>query len=92
MTLEAMIKVTTQEEADQCLEEYISELVAAGQKRRRAKKIAKNNLGYYAGYYDEETARRVWKLYRTKHPVFNHRWPDATEAFHLGMKWAKSHP
>lgn len=89
MTLEEMLRATTQEEADRCLDEYIRELVVTGLKRRRAKKIAKNNIGYFAGYYDEKTARLIWKLYRTSHPIFNHRWPKPAESFHLGKKWAR---
>lgn len=90
MTLEEMAKVSTQEEADRCLKEYIDELMAeTGKKRRAAKKLAKVNIGYYAGYCDEETARRIWHLYRTQHPIFNHRLPSPSEAFHLGKKWAR---
>jgi hypothetical protein len=90
MTLEEMIKVTTQEEADRCLKEYVDELMAeTGKKRRAAKKIAKTNIGYYAGYYDDETIRRIWRLYRTRHPVFGRSFPTPVEAFNLGRKWAK---
>lgn len=89
MTLDEMARVTTQEDANRCLDEYIRELVATGLKWRRAKKIAKNNIGYYSGYCGEGTARLIWRLYRTKHPIFNHRWPQATEAFYLGKKWAQ---
>lgn len=90
MTLEEMAKVSTQEEADRCLKEYIDELMAeTGKNRRAAKKLAKVNIGYFAGYHDEETARRIWKLYRTRHPIFDRRWPQPREAFHLGKKWAR---
>ena len=89
MTLDEMARVTTQEAANRCLDEYIRELVATGLKWRRAKKIAKNNIGYYSGYCGEDQARLIWRLYRTKHPIFNHRWPQATEAFYLGKKWAQ---
>lgn len=84
-----MARVTTQEEANRCLREYINELMATGLKRRQAKKIAKNNIGYYAGYCDREKARQIWKFYRTSHPIFGHHFPTASEAFHLGKKWAR---
>lgn len=32
--------------------------------------IAKQNLGYYAGYYDNETRKRVETLFECSHPVF----------------------
>ena len=60
-----------------------------GKNLRLAKKIAKKNIGYWAGYYDEETTKRIWKLYRTEHPVFGKRWPKPDEAFRLGLKWGK---
>jgi hypothetical protein len=31
---------------------------------------AKENIGYYAGYYDKETWERVYRLYNTTHPIF----------------------
>lgn len=89
MTLEDMARVRTQEEADRCLNAYINELMATGLKYRRAKKIAKNNIGYYAGYCDEGTARLIWNLYRTSHPIFGHHFPTSAEAFGLGKKWAR---
>ncbi len=30
----------------------------------------RNNLGYYAGYYDRETQERVQALYGAPHPLF----------------------
>lgn len=35
---------------------------------RTAEQIAKINIGYYAGYYSTETAKRVYELFETKHP------------------------
>lgn len=41
-------------------------------KRSRAKheSIQRSNLGYWAGYHDEKTRRRVERLFGAKHPVF----------------------
>lgn len=35
-----------------------------------AEQIVNANLGYYAGYYDNETRLRVEKLFSCSHPVF----------------------
>ena len=35
-----------------------------------AEQIAKANLGYYAGYYDNKTRQRVEKLFCCEHPIF----------------------
>jgi hypothetical protein len=51
--------------------------------------IQKSNLGYYAGYYDMETAARVQRLFQCVHPIFGNLNPTAEEAFELGKRWAK---
>ncbi len=38
--------------------------------KSEAKDLALNNLGYFAGYYDQETANRVKKLFLAVHPIF----------------------
>ena len=35
-----------------------------------AEEIAKINIGYFAGYYSNDTAARVNKLFDTTHPIF----------------------
>lgn len=83
--------VKTKEEAEAFLEAYINEILKARPKttRRIARKIAKKNIGYFAGYHDEETAKRIWKLFGTRHPVFGTRWPSPKHAFEMGIHWGK---
>lgn len=51
--------------------------------------IQKSNLGYFAGYYDNETMLRVNRLFRTVHPVFGGVPPTTpSESFALGEQWA----
>lgn len=38
--------------------------------RPEAETIERQNLGYYAGYYSQETRERVERLFRCAHPVF----------------------
>jgi hypothetical protein len=35
-----------------------------------AEAIERANIGYFAGYYDNETRERVERLFRCEHPVF----------------------
>lgn len=35
-----------------------------------ALKIAKNNFGYYAGYFDKHTCDLIYEVYCTEHPIF----------------------
>lgn len=43
-----------------------------------AERIERINLGYYAGYYDHETRRRVERLFLAKHPVFGSATPSGS--------------
>ena len=44
-----------------------------------------SNIGYYAGYYDQETAERCYRLYGAVHPIFGRTQPTAEQAFALGL-------
>jgi hypothetical protein len=37
-----------------------------------------DNLGYYAGYYDVETRKKVREVYGAVHPIFGDRYEDLT--------------
>lgn len=60
--------------------------------RAEAERIQLANLGYYAGYYDEETRRRVEKLFDAVHPIFGSvgKPISAEEAFRLGVESGQS--
>lgn len=38
--------------------------------RDEAERIERGNLGYYAGYYDEETRAQVERAFDCSHPIF----------------------
>jgi hypothetical protein len=68
---EPAMTIESQEEADA----YFAALVARQLKlvkvaRARAEKVERENLGYYAGYFDSATRQRVEKLFRCEHPYF----------------------
>lgn len=90
------MNITDPEDAKQYLEEYISFIqkyinnVPESDKRMRAEEVAKSNLGYYAGYYDNETRYRVEKLFMCSHPIFGSiekgGIPTADEVFEMGKQ------
>lgn len=71
-------------------EKCVKHNMSFGTPRKKAERIERTNLGYWAGYYDEETRRRVEKLFKCKHPVFGsiekNGPPTALEAFEMGKK------
>lgn len=90
-TLSPAMEITDHEEA----KAYFDELVRQNMKRwgqalERATEVTKINLGYFAGYYDNETMARVNKLFATTHPIFGNIAPTPKEAFELGKKLGES--
>ena len=75
------MEIKDQAEAD----EYLEALVQNHMKhfdwsREYATKVHKNNLGYFAGYYDSETMERVNRLFRTTHPILGSAFAAETES------------
>ena len=87
-TLGPAMEITDQAVADDYFEQLAAQHVSRD--RKDAARIVRENLGYYAGYYNEETQVRVNRLFHTEHPIFgkNTR-PSPTEALQAGMKLGK---
>ena len=83
----------TQEEADALFADMVGLCIESyGQTQEEARTACLNNIGYYAGYYDDETAGRVRRLFGAAHPIFGTTRPTAEEAFAKGKDLAeKSH-
>lgn len=85
------MKVETQAEADKLFEQIVLACMAMGQSREAAEEIQRRNLGYYAGYFSDETRRRVEHLFQCEHPVFGaiakKGPPTVMQAFELGLCW-----
>ena len=64
------MSVKTREEAAAMFERLVAHNMSQGHTREQAVNIEKQNLGYYAGYYDLETQRRVQELYGAVHPFY----------------------
>ena len=96
--LEPAMKITDKEDAEQYFESYVEYIQRFLDKNPRednktAEDIAKNNLGYFAGYYSNETRERVERLFLCEHPVFGsikeRGIPTTEEAFKMGMDYTK---
>ena len=94
-TLGPAMDITDQAEADDYFEQLVQHYMTCqsaetegGRSRVVAERIVRDNLGYYAGYYSDETQARVNRLFRTTHPVFGHKKPTPEEAFEAGKRLA----
>lgn len=86
--------MTDQATADAYFEECVRHTMRHGPSREEAESIERQNLGYFAGYYDQETRERVERLFKCAHPVFGaittNGAPTPREALAAGMVAAKS--
>ncbi len=64
------MKITDQAEADAYFKECVEHCMSFGNTREQAEPIERSNLGYFAGYYDDETRARVERLFQCAHPIF----------------------
>lgn len=84
------MKIKDQAKADAYFEECVAHNMKLGDNtREQAERIERVNLGYFAGYYDNETRLRVERLFRCCHPAFgpaSEGVPTTEEAFRLGQE------
>ena len=82
------MEITDESEAREYFEALVQHGMSFGQSREEAESIQKQNLGYYAGYYDNETRERVERLFCCAHPIFgsiaSKGSPTPAEALNLG--------
>jgi hypothetical protein len=82
--------ITDPLEADLFFEFLICLCTTTGKTRQEAMDIERENLGYWAGYYDNETRERVERLFRCEHPVFGsiakNGPPTPEQAFAAGVR------
>lgn len=80
-----IFKVQTEQEAQEhlaALTEWHVRLT--GKTEDEARSIELANIGYWAGYSDQEAFDLVLRLYGAKHPVFGNSYPDFQSAFNSG--------
>jgi hypothetical protein len=93
------MKITDQTEADAYFEACVqhtlgfNRFLLQGRTREEAEAIERRNIGYYAGYYSNETRERVERLFRCEHPFFGsiakNGPPTAEQAFKMGQDLAR---
>ena len=84
--------ITDANEAQEYFEKLVAHSMLHGNSRKEAEEIEKSNLGYFAGYYSNETRKRVEQLFSCAHPIFGtiaNGTPTPEQAFELGKKFAK---
>lgn len=87
------MKITDQAEAESYFRQCVDHLMRVrGYTKAEAEKIERINLGYWAGYYDNETRARVERLFKCAHPVFGpiaeNGPPSFAQAFGAGVALA----
>lgn len=86
---EPAMKITSQDAADAYFAECVEHTMGYGFSREKAEETERANLGYYAGYYDNETRARVEQLFQCAHPVFGtiaeNGAPTPEQAFAAGV-------
>ena len=71
VTIEALRRQTYRN-----FEVLVQDSMLHGKTREEAEKMERENLGYFAGYYNRDTMRRVNRLFKTRHPMIT---PEMTE-------------
>jgi hypothetical protein len=91
---EPAMMIKDQAEADAYFNECVEHTMQFATTREQAEKIERESLGYFAGYYDNETRERVERLFNCEHPYFGKISvkgpPTMEEAFQMGFKRGKA--
>ena len=64
------MQITEQAEADDYFLACVEHTMRHGADRAKAESIERGNLGYFAGYCNDEIRERVERLFRCAHPIF----------------------
>ena len=87
----SLAKQNRKDEAQNFLKAYASFIYNGNNEVKsfdEAVKIAKNNFGYYAGYFDKHTCDLIYETYVTEHPIFG-KYPfdvSPEDAFKAGLE------
>lgn len=91
---EEALSCNTKEEAEAWMASEIKRHVDEfGQSAEKARSVIMTNIGYMAGYYDQKTSEKIYRLFGAAHPVFGtpNYWSTVTpeDAFEKGRKMAE---
>jgi hypothetical protein len=89
------MEITDQKKADEYFEFLVKyNMEATGCDQSEAEQTEKDNLGYWAAYYDDETRARVERIFNCEHPIFGNiasePCPDSKSAFNDGLQAARA--
>lgn len=89
--VKAVVACHTEEDADRVFNDILEQnvLVESARNRwspREAERILRENIGYIGGYYDRETQLRLYKLFKTEHPIFGIEEPTFEQALWAGVR------
>ena len=80
-------KVETENEASEYFAAMLkSHMISFNEGEDEAASKCRSNIGYFSGYFDQETMCKVQRLFRAAHPVFGTAIPKAQEAFDEGKE------
>ena len=84
------MQIHDQATANSYFEELVAHQMSFGlSTRQEAERIERENLGYWAGYFNAETRERVERLFRCQHPIFGsiakNGSPTPDQAFSAGL-------
>lgn len=79
---DAALKCKDKEEGTEFLKAYVALGIP--------EEVAKQNLGYFAGYYNQKTMDTVYELFGAEHPVFGRELPGPEKAFAMGVALGES--
>ncbi len=86
--------ITDQAEATRYFRRLVEQSMLHGLTRADAETTVRSNLGYYAGYFGNDTRRRVEQLFRCEHPFFGaiavKGPPTCEKAFAMGVALGKT--
>lgn len=86
---ERAMTIVDQAEADAFFEKCVADTMSLGRARDEAERIERDQIGYFAGYYDGATRARVERLFRCEHPIFGsiakNGPPSAEKALRAGL-------
>lgn len=63
-------EIKTKEEAKEYFNICVEHTMLFEKTKEEAEKIEKYNIGYYSGYFDDNTRQRILKLFECSHPIF----------------------
>ena len=86
------LAINNQDEADKWFAEEVKAMQEANPEwdSEKCVSVVRSNLGYMAGYYNDNVAQHVHKFFNANHPIFGgsdyHKTMSPTKAFNKGKE------